>query len=734
MNTNVLRSLLGLLLALALPLCSLAQPNLSGVVASQRGVPLSGARVYVAGAFASSLTDSLGRFALSYSGSLPLKLVATLSEYQADTLLVVQLPSRGLSLVLKGEHRLPELVVSASAIGIGTSKSNPILKPMDVYTNSAAAGDLALSLRQLPGVQEVGDREGFFVHGGDASEVSVSVEGVVIRNFFGNDSPYTKARSRFPTGLFAGVSLATGGYSASEVGGLSGALRLSLEGKTPRSLSLGLMPLGISAGMASPSRSGRLFTEHWVSINESSYLHLFLRPEYQVLRPSYGGSYVGRLLYTPSSRDHIKGMAMLSYDRTRLSLSDPNPRYGRMLYQGQDYYAFVMGRWQRKLSDGSNLSLSAGAEYNRHHLERSYLLTTEEEGLGLRSEARDLQLRLGYHTQLTSVRLSLGADYSHRHRRLIGLPYPLSPLSGHSLEAYAEVRFPLPRGLSITSGVRALYHSLASGVALLPRLSLSIQPQPQHLVSLEAGKYADLDDYYQSHGHVPSERQVAYQASLSYQWRPARHQLLRLVVYDKEYSRLLRLVSPKSYQWSYDGRGYARGVDFLWRQTGLLRNLEHWLSYSYTDAQRMSLLSLELEVPSYVARHTLSLVTKWWCAPLGSLINATIAYRSGLTYHNPNVEGAAYFNAWIPAYWSLDLSYNYPFRRGKLSGVLFVGALGLLSTDTPLGYRFSTERFGGHYPGIAITRPTKSMLMMGLFLNIGIDRRKDHLNTNLNIQ
>ncbi len=733
MNTNVLRSLSGLLLALALPWQGLSQASLRGVVTSERGLPLSRARVYVAGTFASSLTDSLGRFALSYSGALPLKLVASLSEHQADTLLVEHLPSSNLSLVLRGDRRLPELIVSASAIGIGSSKANPILKPMDIYTNSAAAGDLALSLRQLPGVQEVSDREGFFVHGGDASEVAVSIEGVVIRNFFGNDSPYAKARSRFPTGLFGGVSLATGGYSASEVGGLSGALRLSLEGKTPRSLSLGLMPFGLSVGMASPSRSGRLFAEHWVSVEEASYLRLFLRPEYQMLRPSYGGSYVGRLVYTPSSRDHIKAMAMLSYDRTRLSLSDPNPRYGRMLYAGQDYYAFVMGRWQRELSDGANLSLSLGAEYNRHHLERSYLLT-DAGGLGLRSEARDLQLRLGYRTQLASVRLSLGADYSHRHRSLIGLPYPLPPLSGHSLEAYAEVALPISRGLSLTSGVRALYQSLASGVALLPRLSLSMQPQAQHLISLEVGKYADLDEYYQSHGHLPSERQVAYQASLTYQWRPARHQLLRLVVYDKEYRRLLRLVHPELYQWSYDGRGYARGLDLLWRQTGLIPNLEHWLSYSYTDAQRMSLLSPGLETPSYVARHTLSLITKWWCPPLGSLINATIAYRSGLTYHNPNLEGAGYFNAWVPARWSLDLSYNYPFRQGKLSGVLFVGALGLLSTDLPLGYRFSDERLGDHYPSLAITSPTKPMLMVGLFLNIGVDRRKDHLNTNLNIR
>lgn len=171
----------------------------------------------------------------------------------------------------------------------------------------------------------------------------------------------------------------------------------------------------------------------------------------------------------------------------------------------------------------------------------------------------------------------------------------------------------------------------------------------------------------------------------------------------------------------------------MWRSTGLVSNVEYWLSYGYTDAQRMSLLSTRLEIPSYVARHTLSLVVKWWCAPLKSLLNATLAYRSGLTYHDPNRSEEGYYNARVPHRYSLDLSYNYPFRRGKVNGVVYIGALGLLSTDTPLGYRFSSERVGHTYSALAVTMPTRPMLMLGLYLNIGVDRRKDHLNTNLNI-
>lgn len=182
MNTRHLGGLLGTLLALLIPIGMAAQSSIRGLVTDSRGKPLGRATVFVEGSFSGGTTDSLGHFSFTHSGNVPFRLIAARQGYQADSLWITKLGQEGYILSLRAERRLAEFVVSGSAIGIGVDKRNAILKPMDVYTNSASAGDLALGLRQLPGLQDVGDREGFFVHGGDASETTVAIEGIVIRN------------------------------------------------------------------------------------------------------------------------------------------------------------------------------------------------------------------------------------------------------------------------------------------------------------------------------------------------------------------------------------------------------------------------------------------------------------------------------------------------------------------------------------------------------------------------
>lgn len=707
--------------------------SLSGRVTDVDGRAIARANVYIAGSFSGAMTDSSGMFSLHHSEQAPLLLVATRTGYLSDSIWLESETVTGLHLQLRQYRQLEPLVVSVAAISVGGSKRGATLQPMDIYTNAAAGGDLALGMRQLPGLQQVNDREGFFVHGGDASETTVAIEGISIRHFFDKNSPYTAARSRFPTGLFRGLSMGTGGYLASEPGGLSGALQLRLANMGNDSYSIGLMPIGLSAGLGRLSRQKRFFSEHWFNVSESSYLRLFLRPSYALHRFNGGASYTMHFTAKPSDRDEVKGMALLAYDRGSLSLEDPMPTYGRMLYDGRSRYAFAMARWQRQLDNGAMLSLATGLEYDHHRLHTAYTLAS---GIVLErtTQAGDVQARLSYAQTLGRIRLRTGLDYLHRYRQLTIPSVAIPRLLDHALEPYAEVTTPLGAWLGLSLGLRAMYNVELAGVDLLPRAALSARLARAHHLTVDLGRYADLDELYREYGIRPSARRASWQTNLTYEWQIARHQLLRAQVYAKRYDRLPILVSTAhAPSLVYRGAGYARGVDLLWRATALLPDLEHWISYSYTDAKRSSLYSEYQERPGYVAQHTLSLVTKYWSRPLRSLLNLTVSYRSGLPYHDPNILGAAYYNALAPARTSLDVSYNYPFRRGQLSGVFYLGAFNLLSVNTPIGYRFAQTPIGGQYTSLPILSPTRRLIMVGVFLNIGTDRRQDHMNTNLNI-
>lgn len=132
------------------------------------------------------------------------------------------------------DYKLSEVVVSVSAFGVGGKQNKTVLNPMDVYTNPSGNGDLSMALRQTPGLQDVGDREGFFVRGGASWETAVTIEGIRVKRFFGKNRFDAPARSRFETGMFSGLSLSTGGYGATEGGALSGLLRLRLAVSLPR--------------------------------------------------------------------------------------------------------------------------------------------------------------------------------------------------------------------------------------------------------------------------------------------------------------------------------------------------------------------------------------------------------------------------------------------------------------------------------------------------------------------
>lgn len=738
MKSLFLRSLTKLLLTLCIPTSLHAQRQIAGTVSDTKGQPIALVNVYPAESFDGAATDSLGRFRFMTKSCFPIRLVASHVNYKSDTLLIRNGDATDdirIRLRETDDYKLSEVVVSVSSFGVGGKQSKTVLNPMDVYTNPAGNGDLSMALRQTPGLQDVGDREGFFVRGGASWETAVTIEGVRVKRFFGKNRFDSPARSRFETGMFSGLSLSTGGYGATEGGALSGLLQLQLAGQSPSSVGIGLSPLFLSGGVGYLSPSRRFYIEQNASISDAAYVRLLLKPKYKLPGTNQSYVYNARTIWNLTPHDEVKGLFLFVRDLSSAALRMPDPANTYSLYAGQNTYGFGMAVWRHDFSEGrttSTLSVGYSEDHNKLRQrpdERQTIKTM------VRTVERDASLRLRFDSRIRTWRLSYGSDYAYSEagsQLIADESIALPSLREHLVAAYAEALFPVSSRISATAGLRAEYSDLTKSAVLLPRLSASYKVSPTSRLTLDAGKYAAPGDYYLSHGIVPKRREQSQQYNLTYEWRPSHSHVLRFQLFDKEYSRLTTLTAEGVAD--NDGKGYARGADFFWKATGLIKSFEHWFSYSYTDARRQYLLSPAEERPDFVARHTLSSVLKYWCAPISSLFNLSMTYRTGMTYHNPNVQSASYFNASIPANFSMSVSYNYPFRYKKVNGVLVLSAHNLFNSDPTYGYRFRDKPVNGVYPSVRISTPYRQFYMVGLFINFGVDRRQEIMNTDIKIK
>lgn len=711
---------------------SSAQHRLQGVVIDPSGQAIRLASVYPIDSFEGISTDSLGRFAFETRKDFPLRLVASHLNYQSDTLLVTQDSTRfrlRFTLKLRGSKTLAEVVVSAGILRVGERRGLSAMRPMDIYTNPAGSGDLALSMRQLPGLQDVGQSEGFFVHGGDASETTVTIEGIRIPHFFGRNGNNTPTRSRFPTGMFRGLSLATGGYGASKQGGLSGLLELNLASESPSSLSISLSPIFAGMGWGRLSHSKKLYLEQQLNFVNVSALKPLMKPEYQFIQAPQGLDYSARLSWKPTSMDDVKALGLLK--RESLIALAPAPTSEGILperYEGRNSYALALARWRHFFDDGkTSTSLALGTNWDNNHRLISYP-DLPYAGIGLHTKEWETQLRLGLTSRYRSLHWTTGVDYTHSLAKLrLSSTEAVPDLREATTATYLEGLLPLSQNLSLETGVRLEHSSRVRSLSLLPRLSIAYRLRETATLSLDLGRYTRPANYYLKLGITPRHREESYQANLTYEYKPSSKYLIRIQLYNKEYRSLTLLQANRLT--TANGRGYARGLDLLWRVGNLLPGFEYWISYTYTDAKRSHLYAHELEQPSFVAKHSTSAVLKYWCPPIQSQLNLALSYRTGMPYHNPNIREGGYYNQETSDVWNLSLSYNYPFLIKRVSGVFVASAQGLLNPSRVYAYRFAPQpNTSGYYNATPITTPYRQFVMLGLFLNIGIDRRQEIMN------
>jgi hypothetical protein len=197
--------------ALIFCICSanycLAQATIKGVVIDNRKHPLADASVYIKGTANAATTDSTGHFLFTVNVKGIQTIVASFVGFAtSEKQIAVNDILVDIIFVLQPEGKaLEPVVVSAGSFEASDKAKGASLTPMDAMTVAGNGGDIANSLRSLPGTQQIGDKEGLFVRGGTSEEAKQFVDGTLLQRPNYGNVPGIMQPARLNPFLFKGI-------------------------------------------------------------------------------------------------------------------------------------------------------------------------------------------------------------------------------------------------------------------------------------------------------------------------------------------------------------------------------------------------------------------------------------------------------------------------------------------------------------------------------------------------
>ncbi|QIX60527.1 TonB-dependent receptor [Hymenobacter sp. BT18] len=718
-----------LVLLLLAPLLGLAQTTtLRGTVRDDHGQPLPGVNVFLRGSFDGASTDSVGafRFETTQTGAqtLQLSLLGYLAQAVPVQLAGGELP---LPLQLKADrHQLGGVVITAGSFEASDEKRSAVLKPLDIVTTAGALGDVAGALNALPGTTRVGDEGKLFVRGGAAGETKTYLDGLPVQNPYGGSVPSVPARGRFSPFLFKGTVFSTGGYSAEYGQALSAVVLLNTTDLAPETQT-GVSLMSVGGSLSRVQRWERTS----VAVT-ADYMNL--QPYYGLVPQSFGWVKAPQSLGSSLSLRHRTGEAgMLKvygvWQQQQLALRQPNQAFTAdqtvALRNGNGY---LNATFRSPLRRG--WSLSTGAALTRDDNQ------VRPVDMRLREMEQSLVGRLvltndsaGANWSLKLGAEALGQQYRRTYQAAADAPiWQDGSFTERRGAAFAEADISLADRVGARVGGRAEYSAVLGRWNAAPRLALAWQTSENSSVSGAYGLFyqTPANDLLRVSHDLRFER--ARHALVTYQYARD-NRTLRLEAYDKAYQNLTvfdaqQPHNPAAYRSA--GTGYARGLDLYWRDRKTLRNTDYWVSYGLLDTRRQARQDPMLAVPTFAARHNLSLVGKYWIAKAHTQVGFTASYGSPRRYHNPAQEG--YNQGRLPSYQDLSFNASYLTRlRGQFT-ILYVSVSNVLGRENVYGYRYATQASpDGSYARTAVTPSAPRMLFVGLF--ISINKKPVDLNT-----
>ena len=707
---------------LVFSLTTFSQNTISGKVVDEKGKPVSGANIFIEGTYDGASSSETGNFSFTTTTTGNQTLVVSFLIYETSKTVIDVANFQNKTIKLRESvTSLDAVVITAGTLEAGDKARVSVLKPLDIVTTAGSAGNIIAALQTLPGTQTVGEDGRLFVRGGEANETQTFVDGIRVAQPYGATTNNLPTRGRFSPFLFSGISFSTGGYSAEYGEALSSVLLLNTQDDPDQNKTeIALMTVGLGLGNTQKWKKSSL------SVN-ANYINL---APYQAVIPqnvdwnspfqSLSGETVYRYNFNngilkvyaafDSSKFDINQENINSPEKIRVDLNNNN------FYLNSSYKGVFGNNWQ--ITSG----LSYGYSNNKINLD-SDKVANDENAAHLK-----LKLKKSFSDRL---KLSFGADYfvtqfNEDFKENTGSVFT-NGYDANIAAVYTEADIFFSKKWAAKVGVRASNNDLLNETAISPRISFAYKMAKNSQFSFAYGDFTQTPnaEYIKYSNNHQFESEKASHYILNFQYNK-NGKTFRAETYFKDYSNLVKFdTEMAAYNSVYDnsGSGYAKGLDLFWRDGKSIKNLEYWVSYSYIDTERNYKNFSSQVTPSFVADHSLSIVTKYWINDWKSQIGFTNSYSSGRPYNNPNE--AKFMDGKTKSYNSLSFNWAYLVSQQK---ILYFSVSNVLGSQNVFGYEYANNSDNtGFYNRKEIVPTADRFFFVGFFWTISNDKKDNQL-------
>ncbi len=717
-----------------------AQVKINGTVKDNHGHIIAGASIQVKGSYDGGVSDSTSHFSFkTFEKGEQILIVTNIGYKSIEQKITIGTEPIEIAFSLKEEiSELKAVVVTAGSFEAGDKKrAATVLSSLDVVTTGGANADITAVIKTLPGAQQVGDKEGLFVRGGDGSETKQYIDGTLVNNPYFTSVPDLAQRGRFSPFLFKGTVFSTGGYSALYGQALSSALILeSIDIPDRSEANASISPIFLGGGLqevAKDKKSSWGITYNYTDLR--AYFSLVKQnPDYFQI-PFFHAA-------DANFRIKTKKGGMIKYYTTfaanqlglrRPNIDNPNLKNAFAL-QNTNWYNNIS--WRENLGNGWKMNLGGG--YSTDHNIISQQIQNQSNlpvvtgfnwidttNFNLTTRGDLAQIKAVFDKRLSGISvIRFGGEYQYSYNKSDYNNYT-ALLPDHFKALFSEADLYITNDLAAKIGARFEQSSLLNKANLAPRLSMAYKTGKGAQMSIAYGEFYQKPE----NTYLYATTQFGYQRATHYIINYIKNttlQTFRVEAYYKKYNELVKTFPA----YNNNGNGYAQGVELFWRDKKTFQGLDYWISYSYLDTKRNYLNYPKSLQPNFAANHTASLVLKRFFSSINTGFNFTYSYATGRPYYNLMQNGNTYTIAdqgKTIDYNSLGFSMNYLTSMGKAYAVFVASATNVLNSNLIYGYNYSHDGLNKE----AITPAAPRFFFIGVFLSWGVDRRQDAINNNL---
>ncbi|WP_282135316.1 TonB-dependent receptor [Seonamhaeicola maritimus] len=698
-----------------------AQTTINGKVLNAKDQSIAGANIYLEGTYDGSTSDDTGTFSFKTSETGTQTLIVSYLSYETFTMVGDLSFMKDLTIKLREDvNTLDAVVLSAGTFSAGDNSKVNVLNPLDVVTTASALGDFVGALQTLPGTSTVSEDGRLFVRGGDANETQIFIDGIRVFTPYTPTTNNAPTRGRYSPFLFDGITFSTGGYSAEYGQALSSVLLLNtIDEPDQDKTDIGIMSVGAALGNTQKWEKSSL-SVNASYINLAPYIALFPdRNDWKKPFETVSGEAVFRQKTNNGLFKLYGAFDASNFELTQEDINYPDGAHFKL--NNENFY--VNGSYTGKLNDTWSMfsGLSFTHANNRINFEDNDIDDTENSFHAKMKFKNRISNRFKLYFGAEYFATDFGETFQNIEVDKVGYGY-----DNNIAAAFAEADIFVSKQLAFKTGLRAEYSDIFKDFTVAPRLSLAYKICNKSQLSLAYG------NFYQN----PSSNVLKFEQDLkpqntshyimNYQYNADRR-IFRAEAYYKKYNNLVKYDTDfASFNSNYDnsGDGYAKGIDFFWRDSNSIKNFDYWLSYSYLDTKRNYNNYTKEAEPNFANKHNLSVVGKYFITDWKSQVGFSYGFASGRTYTNPNIPG--FLNEKTKSFNSLSLNWAYLISQQK---ILYASVNNVLGFKNINGYQYSnTPDLNGNFNRRALTPAADQFFFIGFFWTISTDKTSNQLD------